>query len=106
METLKKITLQGMIIWAKDRLVDDIKAFIEETPCFLTTINYCEMCTSQRKKFKKEMSRLIELLNLPETDIRSLKQLAKAGYFNGNKDTMWEWAEVPDWFKKKWAERS
>lgn len=105
MVRMQKITLQGMIVWVKDRLVDDISCFIVDTPCFLSPLNYCAMSSDQRKKFNKHMACLMALLNLPENDIKSLKKLAKAGYFNGNKDTMWEWADVPDWFKNKWAEK-
>lgn len=105
MTRMQKITLPGMIVWVKDRLVQDISAFIMDTPCFLSPIDYYAMSSDQRKKFNKEMARMTELLNLPENDIKSLKKLAKAGYFNGNKDTMWEWADVPDWFKNKWAEK-
>lgn len=97
METTKKITLQGMILWAKDRLLDDMSLNSS------MVIGYWAMTSNQRKVFTKNLTDMVALLNLPENDIKSLKKLAKAGYFNGDKDTIWEWAEVPDWFKKKWA---
>jgi hypothetical protein len=93
--------LTAKIVWAKDRLVDDLAAHLRDFTAygddFYTTnpnsraCNYAARPEGQRQEFRQNVARLATLLNLQEDDENSLQQLQAAGYWTDedHKDVRW-----------------
>ena len=90
-------TLRDCIIWAKDRLLDDLHDRVTDFDgsCADFTTNYAGLSARDRAAIRKEVQRLNVLLQLPEVSWESLKALAQAGYWNGADDDYWEAAVPP-----------
>lgn len=85
-------TLRDCVVWAKDRLVDDLRFGLLDDHY---EVNYAAMTPEESQKFREAVNRLNSLLQLPDDSYDSLAKLKEAGYWNGNKDTLWEHIDPP-----------
>lgn len=85
-------TVRDCIIWAKDRLVDDLTALVGGE---YFDVNYAAMTAKQRREFRQRVDRLNTLLSADENDPSVLPLFVEAGYWNGAADTFWETSDPP-----------
>lgn len=105
METARRLKVNDLVIWAKDRLIDDMQEYITDFSAngggFMDVNdksecgNYAARPGSHRRAFVQKIMKMAQLLNLREDSYDSLKTLRLAGYWNGDKDTFWENAPEP-----------
>ena len=90
-----RITIADMVVWAKDRFVDDFHSYMDDfqngpEQQIGKPTNYASRTNKERLRFHREVARMSGLLCLPNNSADSLKKLRKAGYWNGKNDTFWE----------------
>ena len=93
---MKTTTLKAMILWAKDRLFDDLEAVVED---FQKSTNFAHSDDQRRKDIQAKIAKLSALFNLPDDSYAALADLREAGYWNGANDTYWESHAPPIGYK-------
>lgn len=113
-----KASVADLVIWAKDRLVDDLEEKTTELYNLINDFsdgknvdpipagqakNYAASSEKRRESFAFQAEKLSDeshkmalMLALPDCSYESLAALRRAGYWNGRGDTFFEEVDPPD----------
>lgn len=84
-------TIEECLLWAKDRLADDIRFG-------LLAGHYLGMSIGEQENFNKACGKFGRLMELPVA-LESLDEMKAAGYWNGREDTYFEEHPLPLWLR-------